>query len=272
MGIQDPSRRAYPRRDERSLNESSYFRSRIIQPVTMTELSGQLRLHDKFCISAQRLGSEGVPVLVVDNFLSKPEILIDFAAEHCAFEGVTDTFYPGTRAVAPGIYCFAIRAFLGQAIGETFGLSASEVMGELSHFSLVTTPPDKLSVVQRMPHYDNTNPKQLAVLHYLCGAEFGGTSFYRHRGTGYEYVDEARNAPYQRALNGELANQGPPPRRYICQDDNLFERTGSCAAAFNRVIVYRSINLHSADIRPGFNFRGGPRTGRLTVNTFFYYR
>jgi hypothetical protein len=238
----------------------------------MTDLSGQLRLHDRLRMSAVRMGTEGVPVLVVDNFLSNPEVLVDYAAEHCAFEGVTDTFYPGTRAVTPGIYCFAIRAFLGQAIGETFGLSASNVVGELSHFSLVTTPPDKLSVVQRMPHYDNTNPKQLAVLHYLCGPPFGGTSFYRHRGTGYEYVDEPRSAHYQQALSADLATQGPPPRRYIFEDDALFERTGSCAAAFNRVIVYRSINLHSADIRAAFNFQAGPRTGRLTVNTFFYYR
>jgi hypothetical protein len=54
-----------------------------------------------------------------------------------------------------------------------------------------------------MPHFDNPNPKQLAVLHYL---------------------------------------------------------------------VYRSIDLHSADIRPAFSFDAGPRSGRLTANTFFYYQ
>jgi len=52
----------------------------------------------------------------------------------------------------------------------------------------------------------------------------------------------------------------------------MFERTVSFAAAFNRVIVYRSINLHSADIGPAFAFDGNPRCGRLTANTFFYYR
>jgi hypothetical protein len=38
------------------------------------------------------------------------------------------------------------------------------------------------------------------------------------------------------------------------------------------VLVYRSIDLHSADIRPGFRFDTNPRSGRLTANTFFYYQ
>lgn len=52
----------------------------------------------------------------------------------------------------------------------------------------------------------------------------------------------------------------------------MFERTLSLEAAFNRVLIYRSINLHSADIGPAFGFDANPKTGRLTANTFFYYR
>jgi Family of unknown function (DUF6445) len=238
----------------------------------MHDLSGKLRLHDEFSAATVRIGAEREAVVVVDNFLSSPQLLIDYAAEHSAFDVVSDTFYPGSRAPAPPIYCFVLRAFLGTLIGEAFGLPDSSITGEISHFSVVTTPPQKLQIVQRMPHFDNTNPKQLALLHYLCGPEQGGTSFYRHRRTRFEYIDEARIPAYRNAVTADLALLGPPPAQYICGDDPLFERTASFDAAFNRVLIYRSINLHSADIGSMFHFDANPRSGRLTANTFFYFR
>jgi hypothetical protein len=238
----------------------------------MLDLDGKLRLHDQCKIAVSRIGAEREPVVVVDDFLENPWALVDYAAAHSAFSGVLDAFYPGARAPIPAIYCFALRAFLGGAIAEAFGLGNSVVTGELSHFSLVTTPPDRLSLVQRMPHFDNTNPKQLALLHYLCSPDHGGTSFYRHRRSRFEFIDEARKDRYADAVAEDFAHLGPPPARYICGDDPMFERTLSFAAAFNRVIIYRSINLHSADIGPAFAFDGNPRSGRLTANTFFYYR
>ena len=237
----------------------------------MLDLSGKLRLHDDFKTATVRIGMEREPVVVVDNFLSSPELLIDYAADS-AFDAVSDTFYPGSRASVPPIYCFALRAFLGSVIGEAFGLHANAITGELGHFSVVTTPPEKLQMVQRMPHFDNTNPKQLALLHYLCGPAHGGTSFYRHRRTRFEYIDESRFSEYGNALTAELDSSGAPPAKYICGDDALFERTASFNAEFNRLLIYRSINLHSADIAPGFHFNPSPRDGRLTANTFFYFR
>jgi hypothetical protein len=238
----------------------------------MVDLNGQLRLSERFRAAAAGIGREGLKVLVIDEFLSNPGILIEYAAAHSVFEGVSDAFYPGIRAPIPAIYCFALRAFLGDLILETFGLASSRISGELSHFSLVTTPPAGLSVLQRMPHFDNTNPRQLAVLHYLCGPEHGGTSFYRHRGTGFEFIDTERRPAYSRQVAHELDSFGPPPASYIDGDDRLFERTASFEAAFNRVLIYRSIDLHSADIQSDCPFEADPRTGRLTANTFFYYR
>lgn len=238
----------------------------------MVDLNGQLRLHERFRITPVCVGVDKLPVLIVDDFLSNPEVLVEYAAEHGVFESVSDTFYPGARAPVPQIYSFALRAFLGAAIGDEFGLANSRVTAELSHFSLVTTAPDKLSVPQRMPHHDSTNPKQLAVLHYLCAAEHGGTSFYRHRRTRFEFIDESRGPIYRSAVQEDLTMLGPPPRSYICGDDVRFERTACFEAAFNRVLIYRSIDLHSADIGPGFHFDPNPRSGRLTANTFFYYQ
>jgi len=237
----------------------------------MVDLNGKLRLHELCRHSVVRLGAEAMPVIVVDNLFSDPESLIEYAAAHSVFEAESDTFYPGSRAPVPGIYCFALRAFLGTLIEQTFNLPGSAIKSEASRFSIVTTPAQQLDVPQQLPHADSTNPGQLALLHYLCGPGHGGTSFYRHRRTQFEFVDAKRLGAYRAALAADLATLGKPSHGYICGDDAMFIRTASFDAVFNRLLIYQSINLHSADIHPGFAFDSDPRSGRLTANTFFYY-
>lgn len=236
----------------------------------MIDLNGKLRLHEGFATEVVRVGTEQVPVLVVDNFLSDPGLLVDYAAAHAAFRPDVGAYYPGARAPAPQIYGFALRAFLGSAIADAFDLKDFKVTSEKCDFSLVTTPPERLQVLQRMPHIDNTNPKHFAVLHYLSQPEQGGTSFYRHRETGFETVNAGRFAAYKQAVQSQLAANGPPPPSYIDGDSAMFERIASFEGVFNRVLVYRGLSLHSADIRQGASFACDARTGRLTANAFIW--
>jgi hypothetical protein len=240
--------------------------------VSTVDLSGRLRRHERSRATLARIGAELAPVLVIDDFLADPAVLVDYAASDSHFDATTDTFYPGVRAALPAIYLFAVRAFLGQAIAAAFGMDAAAVPRELGYFSLVTRPPQELHPLQRLPHTDSADPNQIAVLHYLCGEVHGGTSFYRHRQTGFESISEARQAAYQRAVAAEHVGQAEPPPGYICGDDRGYERIASFAAAVNRVLVYRGMHLHSADIQPGFACASDPRAGRLTANTFWYYR
>ncbi len=237
----------------------------------LIDWNGKLGLHGRFRSHVVRIGKEGAPVLVIDDFLGNPQLLIDHAASQASFVP-GDAAYPGLRAAIPEIYSFALRTFLGELICKPFDLGDSAVVGGACGYALVTTPPGRLQLVQRMPHFDSTNPRQIAILHYLCPAEHGGTSFYRHRRTGYEMINRQRIAGYTASVKEELRMQGPPPARYIDGDDSMFERTAEFEAAFNRVLVYRSVNLHSAAIRPDFRFDADPRSGRLTVNTLFVYR
>ena len=50
---------------------------------------------------------------------------------------------------------------------------------------------------------------ELAFIHYLFKSDLGGTAFYRHRATGYEYIDEARRPGIRRIVDEEEA--GPTP-------------------------------------------------------------
>ena len=237
----------------------------------MVDLNGKLGLHEKFRHRTVHIGREAAPVVVVDDFLSSAGVLVEYAATQSIFIPGSAS-YPGLRAVSPSIYAFALRAFLSGIVCQAFGLDSDEVIAGTCGFALVTTPPGSLDVVQRMPHFDNTNRKQIALLHYLCPASKGGTSFYRHRGTQYETIDDARVATYTDAVRTELAALGPPPARYIDGDDAMFERIASFEAAFNRVLIYRSVNLHSASIGADFDFDPNPAAGRLTLNAIFTYR
>jgi hypothetical protein len=237
----------------------------------MVDLNGKLGLHADFRCEVVHIGAERSPVLVVDNFLGNPQLLVDYAASLSVFLP-SSASYPGLRASIPPIYSFALQAFLNKIVCQTFSLPSEEVLGGTCGYALVTTPPQELQLVQRMPHFDAANRKQIALLHYLCPAEKGGTSFYRHRRTGFEVIDEGRLAGYTSAVEAELKSLGPPPSRYIVDDDAMFERIASFEAAYNRVLIYRSANLHSASIRPGFHFDSNPRTGRLTANAIFIYR
>lgn len=237
----------------------------------MVDLNGRLGLHERFRSQVVHIGNEQSPVLIFDDFLDAPQVMVDYAAADAVFQP-SDASYPGLRGAVPPIYSFALRTFLSALICKVFAFEHNEVIGGSCGFAITTTPPEQLQLVQRMPHFDSTNRKQVALLHYLCTTEKGGTSFYRHRRTGYEIVDETRAVGYTTAVRSELATFGAPTARYIGDDDAMFERIASFEAVFNRVLVYRSASLHSAAILPNFSFDPSPRTGRLTVNALFIYR
>jgi hypothetical protein len=159
---------------------------------------------------------------------------------------------------------------LHTTIGENFDLPTEGDVNVNTYFGLATSPPESLSVLQRLPHFDTSNPRQVAVLHYLCDGAQGGTSFYRHRSTGYESIIEARQRLYYERLNAEVT-AALPPARYLSGNDELYEETARVAAKFNRLAVYRSCALHSANIESGCLSRN-PRQGRLTANIFLAYR
>ena len=149
-----------------------------------------------------------------------------------------------------------------------FGIT-SGVGLEACNFSLVTTPPEKLTPPQRLPHFDTIDTGRIAVLHYLCRPEHGGTAFYRHRRTGFETVTADRFERYQRVLHEEAGEHGLPPARYFHGATTQFDAVAEYDAVFNRALIYRGATLHSGSIPAGFGFSGNPRLGRLTVNTFF---
>ncbi len=212
-----------------------------------------------------RIGTAQASVLVIEGLDRDPDALVDAAAAIPAFD-VRSPYYPGIRAPAPRDYVASLLAQLAEPIARTFGWQGIAVIE--SNFSVVTTPPQELVPYQRIPHIDGTNADELAVLHYLCGAEKGGTSFYRHRSTRLEVLTPQNLQTYSSAVNREVREQGMPPAQYVDGDTPMFERIARYEAQYNRALVYRGSSLHSGNIPRSFVPDANPRTGRLTLNTF----
>jgi hypothetical protein len=230
----------------------------------------EFRPHSRIVARTDSIGAEASPVLVIDNFAADPQALVDYAASVAPFPPAQQTFYPGLRAPVPMPFVQATHAYLEAALRAAFGLGDQVVVSGAWDFSLVTRPAGELTLRQRMPHIDSTQPGKLALLLYLAPVGQGGTGFYRHRATGYETVTEDRFDHYEATLKADVATLGEP-RGYICGDTAIFERIADYEPVFNRLLVYRSRNLHSASLAPGFIGRPDPRTGRLTLNLFLHF-
>jgi Family of unknown function (DUF6445) len=223
--------------------------------MTMHSLSPQLIHH----------GTEQQPVLVIDNFVADPEMMIEDAAM-LAYQPM-GPHYPGLRANVPSALVNRFMQDISGMISEVFNLAGQPDLIE-SLYSIVTKQPADLKPIQRLPHFDSVEPGRIAVLHYLARSEAGGTAFYRHRTTGFESVSADQLASYTAALENDVALHGVPPADYIAGDTPIFEQIAHYEARFNRAIIYRGNTLHCAHIPSGMALPASPQTGRLTVNTF----
>ena len=163
----------------------------------------------------------------------------------------------------------AMRGELAGLIGETFALDPVPAVAEC-FFSIVTTPPEALAPIQRLPHVDGLEPERIAILIYLSAGEQGGTAFYRQRATGFETVDAGRRPAFEAALDAGLAEHGPPPPAYLAGDTELYEQVASYEARPNRGLIYRGHALHCAAIPPGVPLPADPVRGRLSLNSFLF--
>ncbi|WP_198937929.1 DUF6445 family protein [Pelomonas sp. KK5] len=211
-------------------------------------------------------------VVFIDDFLQDPQALKDVA---CASEftpyarTVERKGYPGLRAPVPAAYSEALTALMDPLIRLNFQVPDELPLRKSAcAFSLTTTPPEALGPLQRTPHFDASSPHHMAVLLYLCDDEHGGTAFYRHKATGVQRVTADNRDRFLDSYYAEL-NARPPKPRYFDDSDEHFEFLGMMPARFNRLVVYRGSLLHSAVVNPALSLSADPRSGRLTVNSFY---
>ncbi|MBV1908852.1 MAG: hypothetical protein KUG78_05985 [Kangiellaceae bacterium] len=225
----------------------------------------KLHTHPELSIKKLCIGAEESPLLVVDNFVNEVDDLINFATQ-LKFEA-NSNFYPGIRAEASLAYQQFVLENLQQTLLEFFQLKANKLKFALSHYSLVTSTPSQLHLLQRIPHFDSLDSDGLAAVHYLFKGDLGGTSFYKHRDTQFESVNESRRQEYFESMKRNGSNN-MPSAEYINGDTVLYERISKQQGIFNRIIIYRRNVLHSGSISKEFVPDDNPLTGRLSINSF----
>lgn len=222
--------------------------------------------HPGLRLQARRIGAEGAPLLVIDQAVADPDRLVRKAAR--APFTPQGTLFPGLRIRAPLSYEMFLEQLLRPLLAPHFGLPADGRFAfPMCHYSLVTLPPERLAFLQRVPHVDSVQGNGLATMHYLFRGDWGGTAFYRHRGTGFEAVDETRQAGYFAMLEQESRREDATDG-YIRGDSPLFERIDAVEGVFNRLVVYRRNSLHSGDIDNARIPPADALAGRLSINGF----
>ncbi len=217
-------------------------------------------------VTVHCIGDEGEPVAVIENFAPEPHALRRDATI-CSFAS-SDDHYPGVKAPVASDYLARQWPVLGPIFKEVFEVSGKVSVLDVA-YALIKTPPEVLTLEQRLPHVDALAPGRLAFIHYLVPEGSDGTAFYRHRSSGFETIDRARSTAYFAQLNDDLRTHGLPPPSYLNGSTPIFERIGHFDGHFNRALVYRGRLLHCGAIATGHALFGDARHGRLTITGFF---
>jgi hypothetical protein len=216
-------------------------------------------------VKLAHIGRRAIAVSLIDNVLHDPEgvAALGFAQSYAQDRS---NLYPGLRAPMPESFSTAFRAWLTPILQRNGMLEGSRAIHrDSSFFSVVTTASTDLLPIQRIPHYDSTDPSLFAAVIYLCDTRFSGTSFYRHRKTGYEEITEENRNNYQLALDNDMRQHGAPKQEYINGDSLLFEVIFSNELKFNSAIIYPGRILHAGNIKSQFNAPKDKSEWRLTV-------
>ena len=220
----------------------------------------------------RRVGNTQSPVVVIDDFSGEAEEAAAAADALAPFPAVSPTnYYPGLRRIitpADGdanAYVDRLCRASAQFIAGAFEVDSFSLLE--ASFSMVTARPTDLRMPQRAPHFDSTDQKYFALLHYLRIPQATGTAFYRQRSTGIERVTEVNAGRFVATAKAEMPRL-PSDAGYIEGSNDLFEQIGSVEGVADRLIIYQGSLLHSGIIPPDMNFSADPRKGRLTANIF----
>jgi hypothetical protein len=228
---------------------------------------GMFAFNPNASVRSVRVGACPITVTVADNVLLRPDLLAESGLGH-EFVEDDSNLYPGVRARVPAEFSPPLRAWLTRTLHHTGMLEAGRhICDDASFFSIVTKNRAELLPLQRIPHYDTSDPGVFAAVIYLFDRAQCGTSFYRHRATGYEKISADNEGNYKTALNRNMKNFGPPAREYTNGSNALFERTHSVDSVFNRIVIYPGNVLHAADIDGSLVNGNDESRWRLTVTS-----
>ncbi len=221
-------------------------------------------------ITVQPLGHSGEPLLIIDDFLTNPDAVVAAASASKDWRNLAPGGYPGRRAPLPRDYATSVLRRVDEPIRRKLFSTRMKLDKFECSFSMVTQAPTELQQQQRIPHIDVATPTKVAVLHYLCNEQFGGTAFFRQENTGLEQIGPEQKTEYLAARSKDIAKLSAD-NTYPDGATPGYVQTAQTEVKFNRLVMYRSFTLHSGIINDPDLLTTDPRSGRLTANFFVDY-
>jgi len=212
----------------------------------------------------KRFGLYQEPVVVIDNFSSQPEKLIEIAKT--ANFNKDSKHYPGFRSDAYSGYLLENFELLMRIFENVYGIKNVMTVKE-SKYCLLTTEPKNLSFVQCYPQFHSLDKNAISAIHYFNDQEQGDLAFYRHRATGFEYVDHDRLKIYGQVRSTDFRQLGAIKERYMLRSNKQFDLIGRIPAKINRLVLFRSHTLHMDLPGSATVLRNDKNNGRLTINS-----
>lgn len=233
-----------------------------------------VRLNSRAALRREQITARDFCV-IVDDFLAEPNALVEYASSHPAEFSHPNMGYPGVQIRVNDDAMAEIYRFVRAKLSKEYSFMRGRI-GIRSLLSLVTTPPERLSFMQRICHVDpnaDAGRAKYAALIYLFGDErLGGTSFYRWRNE--ELVWQGVNLLRRDAAQGEEllkrnfeTLRGPP--QYMTGSNDVAELVYTVPPRFNRFVFYSGDLPHTGAVAAPELLSEDPKKGRLTLNLFF---
>ncbi|RYG06887.1 MAG: hypothetical protein EOO07_28415 [Chitinophagaceae bacterium] len=222
-------------------------------------------------VTISHVGNENTPVICMDDFLLDLDFLKQHAVDNAQFYKEPKSSYPGLRAALPLEFLRLVSSLIAQPIRNIFHIPDKyhEFVAR-SDYSLITSPPEILRPVQKIPHADSARIGDFAILLYVNDGDFGGTSFYRHKATGIELRTDYHEKRSWNSVNRFIHEYENKNIGFINGSDAHYERISGIAYKANRLVIYPTTLLHSGDLTLKA-INDDPITGRLTMNVMMVF-
>ncbi len=218
------------------------------------------------------IGNSKIPVIYIDNYISDINVVLDDVKTSTNFLPDENAFYPGVRSKLPEDYVQGCLSPLIAHLHSIYNIPRNlKPSSKGNYYSLITTEQKDLIPIQTFPHFDTLSPYLFAVLHYLSDGEHGGTGFFRHKQTQYEYVDESRKETYFDSVKTYLNGLESETLSYCSTTHSEYEFQKEIEFRQNRLAIYPGYTLHTTLVNCDNDINVDPLKGRLTANMFLEF-
>jgi hypothetical protein len=217
---------------------------------------------------------DGHQCVIIDDFLSDPQALVDYAVAHeNQFRYDADNYFPGLELNLGREFALTLEQYFMLHLRRVFSVRRN--LGVACRLSMTTLQAEQLHPLQRLCHRDaEVLPDGMgigaAVLYLFKDETLGGTSFYRP----IPSLDTIRQllSAAQVESNEALSEKIRCTPGYLNASNPYFELMHTVPAKWNRAIFYQGTVFHAAHITTPEHLTAKAHDARLTLNGFFKFK